>query len=117
MAVREGDWEGWLEFFLRGVEQTSIQATRNAGAILRLREEHRAAVSARAGANGLRLLDALFEQPIVNVRWVRSTLDISYPTANKLVRALDDLGLLKEVTGHRRNRLFRYEPYLALFEE
>lgn len=117
MAVREGDWEGWLEFFLRGVEQTSIQATRNAGAILRLREEHRAAVSARAGANGLRLLDALFEQPIVNVQWVRSTLNVSYPTANKLVGALDDLGLLREVTGQRRNRLFRYEPYLALFED
>ncbi|MEO6349830.1 MAG: Fic family protein [Candidatus Limnocylindrales bacterium] len=117
MAVREGDWEGWLEFFLRGVEQTSIEATTNAGAILTLREEHRAAVSANAGTNGLRLLDVLFEQPLVNVPWVRSRLDISYPTANKLVRELGDLGLLKEVTGQRRNRLFRYEPYLALFEE
>ena len=117
MAVREGNWEGWLEFFLRGVEQTSIEATRTAAGILRLREHHRNVVGARLGATGLRLLDALFEQPLVNVPWVRQRLDVSYPTANKLVGAFEGLGVLREVTGHRRNRVFRYEPYVALFEE
>jgi Fic family protein len=117
MAVRQGDWEGWLEFFLRGVEQTSIEATRTSGEILRLRERHRAAVAAPAGGTGLRLLDMLFEQPIVSVNWVRSRLNVSYPTANKLVGSLEQLGLLREATGQRRNRVFRYEPYLDLFEQ
>lgn len=117
MAVREGNWEGWLEFFLRGVAETAHEATTTAGAILGLREQHRQRVAAVAGATGLRLLDRLFEQPIVNVAWVEKELDVSWPTANKLVGQLVDHELLHETTGHRRNRVFRYEPYMALFEE
>ena len=116
-AVRQGDWESWLGFFLRGVAETSDEATKTAGAILMLREDHRQRVAAVAGATGLRLLDRLFEQPIVNVAWVRNELDVSWPTANRLVGQLVEHRLLAETTGHRRNRLFRYEPYLALFEE
>lgn len=117
MAVREGDWEGWLEFFLRGVAETSDEAARTAAAILALREEHCRRVAAVAGATGLRLLDRLFEQPIVNVGWVENALGVSWPTANKLVSQFLEHDLLVEITGHRRNRVFRYQPYLALFEE
>ncbi len=116
-AVREGDWEGWLAFFLRGVAETSREATITAGAILVLRDDHRRRVAEVAGTTGLRLLDGLFQQPIVNVAWVRGNLDVSWPTANRLVGQLVDDRLLVEMTGHRRNRVFRYEPYLALFEE
>jgi hypothetical protein len=58
----------------------------------------------------------LFEQPIVSIRMVEKKLGCAYVTAGKLVDQLTELGLLKEITGQQRNRRYRYEPYLALFE-
>lgn len=120
-AVRdEGDWEGWLGFFLRGVAEVSRQATTTAAAILRMREEHRARITeelGRAAANGQRVMDRLFDHPIVTVATVREWLNITTPAANNLVRRLVDIGLLREITGYARNRRFRFEPYLHLFED
>ncbi len=116
MAVRDGDWEGWLDFFLRGVAETSRDATRTAASILVMREGHRRDVDG-LGSNAPRLLDRLFEQPVVNVAWVQKALGVSWPTANKLITQLMDRALLAEVTGHRRNRVFRYAPYVNLFAE
>jgi len=116
MGVRDGDWEAWLEFFLRGVAEISREATATAGSILALRDEHRT-VTADLGPNAMRLLDRLFEQPVVNVAWVEKALNVSWPTANKLVGNLVDRDLLVEVTGYRRHRVFRYGPYLRLFED
>lgn len=113
---RNGDWEGWLRFFLRGVAETAEEATATAQRIFRLREEHRAAVLG-LGENGLRLLSLVFERPFVSVGLVRERLGVSFATANKLVGRFEELGLLLEVTGQRRSRRYRYEPYLALFRE
>jgi DNA-binding IclR family transcriptional regulator len=66
------------------------------------------------GANGLELLSSLFRQPLVNVNRVSDEVEVSFPTANRLVARFEELGLLREVTGQRRSRMFRYEPYLAL---
>lgn len=117
MAVREdGDWEGWLRFFLTGVAETAEEATGTAGAIVTLRERHRAEVQ-RLGNNGLALLDLLYRNPLVNSRLVTESLAVSVPTAHKLLQSFEELGVLTEITGYRRNRLFRYNPYLALFDE
>lgn len=113
---RSGDWEGWLRFFLRGVAETAEEATATAQRIVRLREEHRAAVLG-LGENGLRLLSLVFERPFVSVGLVRERLGVSFATANKLVGRFEELGLLLEVTGQRRSRRYRYEPYLALFRD
>jgi len=59
----------------------------------------------------------LFNRPLINVNAVRRDLDVSFPTANRLVTRFEELGLLRELTGQRRSRLFRYEPYLRLFDE
>jgi Fic family protein len=118
-AIRqEGNWEGWLKFFLRGVHEVSDSATETARRILKLRENHRQIVVGRFGGstNAQRLLDSLYEQPIVNVRSVQRQLGCTYVTANKLVDQFASAGLLHEITGSRRNRLFRYTDYLALFE-
>jgi Fic family protein len=118
-AVRhDGDWEGWLRFFLRGIYEVSQSATDTARAILQLREEYRQKISAlgATSGSGARLLDYLFEQPIVSIRMVEKKLGCAYVTAGKLVDQLTKLGLLKEITGRQRNRRYRYEPYLALFE-
>ncbi len=118
MAIREqGDWEGWLRFFLRGVAETAEEATATALRIVALREQHRQFVEASGlGIHGLRLLDLLFRRPIVNVNFVCQQLGLSFATASKLLSRLSDLGLVEETTGRRRNRRYRYTSYLTLFE-
>ena len=120
MAIRDyGDWEGWLKFFLQGVAEVANQATDTARRILQLREEHRDFVSQhiRGSANGLRLLDFLYQRPVVSVGLVTRELAVSNPTANKLVNQFNNAGLLVEITGRQRNRLFSYGSYLSLFED
>ena len=113
-AIRErGDWEGWLRFFLRGVAEVSLQANETARRIIAMRETQRAIFA--ANANALKLIDALFERPIVNVKQTSEILGVSYVTANALVAKLEKAGLLKEVTSWGRNRVFRFQAYLALF--
>lgn len=76
-AVRtDGNWERWLRFFLRGVAEVATQATETARTILRLREEHRRAISANVSGqnNGLKLLDSLFERPILTVGTAQALL-------------------------------------------
>ncbi|HVH11963.1 MAG TPA: Fic family protein [Longimicrobium sp.] len=117
-AIRsEGNWEGWLKFFLRGVDEVSRSATETARKILELRENHRLLVAARFGStpHAPRLLDFLYQQPIVNVRSAERHLGCTYATANKLVEQFTRAGILHEVTGARRNRLYRYTDYLSLF--
>jgi len=118
-AIRnDDDWEGWLKFFLRGVLVVSQGATDTARDILNMRELHREAIGQRpgAGGNGLRLLDYLFEQPIISIRMAEKHLRCSYVTAANAVEGLQRLQILREITGQPRNRRYRYEPYLAVFD-
>ena len=119
MAVRlDGDWEGWIRFFLRGVAQTAREATETAEQLFELREAHRALIlDNKLGQKGLLLLSSLFQRPLVNINLVASVLGSTFPTAGRLVAGFEELGLLREITGRRRSRLFRYEPYLALFDD
>lgn len=119
MAVRHrGDWEGWIRFFLDGVLQTAREATETAEQLFELREAHRAAiVETNLGPNGLKLLSNLFQQPLVNINRVASLIGSTFPTASRLVSNFESMGLLREITGQKRSRMFRYEPYLALFED
>ena len=115
-----GDWEGWIGFFLDGVIEVSREATQTAAAILRMRESYRARIIenlGRAAANGQRVMDQLFDHPIVSVSTVREWLEITPAGANQIVARLEGVGLLREITGYVRNRRFRFEPYLRLFEE
>ena len=118
-AVRDrGDWEGWLAFFLRGVEQVSREATETARRVLDLRERHRAAITdqlGRAAGNGHRVHEALFHRPIVTVGVVQELTGLSFASANELVRRLAGIGVLREITGYSRNRRFQYDQYVRLF--
>jgi len=117
-AIRtEGDWEGWLKFFLRGVAEVSQTATETAHKILVLREEGRKLKAVGYSALMQRLFDYLFEQPMFNVRMVEKHLGCSFAKANQLVSVLEESGLLQETTGWQRNRRYKFWPYLALFEE
>lgn len=118
-AIRdEGAWEEWLAFFLDGVAQVATEATEIATRILNLRERDRARIGTGVGrraGNALSLLDELFKRPVVSARVVEAALGVSQPTASALVRDLEQLGILKEITGKQRNRVFAYGEYLDLF--
>lgn len=119
MAIREdGDWEDWMRFFLRGVVETSTDATTTARAILELRDRHRDLMQEKnAGINGLRLLESLYTRPLVHVKAASADLGVHYVTASKLIERFQDLGLLVEITGRKRDRIFSYKPYLDLFRD
>lgn len=118
-AVRDlGEWEEWLAFFLQGVAEVADEASQTAGAILRMREEYRARITdrlGRAAGNGHRVMDLLFDHPIVTVATIRDWLGVTHAAANTLVSRLEEVGLLQESTGYARNRRFRFAPYLQLF--
>lgn len=120
-AVRDrGDWEGWLAFFLEGVAEVAHDAAQTAHRILLVREEARTEITehlGRAAGNGHRVLDRLFDHPIVTVANVRDWLSVTHAGANNLVKRLEALEILREFTGYARHRRYRFEPYLRLFEE
>jgi Fic family protein len=120
-AVRDqGDWEGWIKFFLTGIAAVSLEATETARAIVSLREAHRQLVTerfGRAAGNGLTILEGLFRSPIVTVGQVQRTLGITYPPANALVQRFVEAGILFEMTGQERYRVYRYTPYINLFSD
>ena len=119
MAVRnDGNWEGWIKFFLRGIVEVSQSATDTTRKILDMRETHRIRIIEKAGgrsANALKLLDQLFGQPVTSIKSVETNIQTTFHTANKLVNQLVQFGLLQEMTGQKRNRLFIYQPYMNLF--
>lgn len=118
-AVRdEGDWEGWLRFFLQGVVEVSAEATETARRILALREDHRSVILSRLGRGAspaLRLLAGLYNRPLVGAKDVKKITGLSTSNSYDLIKAFVDLGLLSETTGQKRNKVFAYRPYLALF--
>ncbi len=120
-AVRDrGSWEEWLTFFLRGVGEVSLQAADTARKILLLREDHRQIITehlGRSAANGMRVLESLYRSPYISVDAVQETIGATYTAANNLVTRLVKHGILHEVTGQKRNRLFLYRDYVDLFEK
>jgi Fic family protein len=115
-----GDWESWLYFFLEGVAQVANLAAETAQKVLRLREDHRQNIIdtfERASAAPLRVLDKLYKLPITSANIVMADVNTSYPTANNIVQQLENIGILREITGQRRNRFYLYHTYMSLFDE
>ncbi|MDP6636327.1 MAG: Fic family protein [Phycisphaerae bacterium] len=118
-AVRDhGQWDQWLAFFLQGVFEVSQQATDTARQILTLREQHRQTITeqlGRAAGNGHRVLEHLYQHPIISVADVRNLIGATYTAANNLVARLVEHGITHEFTGRKRNRRFIYRDYIRLF--
>ena len=115
-----GDWESWIKFFLRGVVEVSKEATKTARKIVEMREDHQQSLIEsldRGAANGLRFLDSLYQRPIFSVSNVARQLNISSQAANNLINRILKLGIVTEITGQQRYRLFRYDPYIKLFDD
>jgi Fic family protein len=120
-ATRDaGAWENWLVFFLKGVSEVSQQAAETARRILALRESHRNLITDNLGyaaGNGHRVLEQLFERPITAVNDVAKLTGTTFTAANQLVERFVQAGILVEITGQARNRRFRYDAYVRLFDE
>ena len=114
-----GDWERWLDFFLEGVEATSRQAAEAARATLALFEADRKAIEAlgRPAGSALRVHQYMQTNPVVSVPRTAKALPLSPPTVRKSIGHLVDLGILSEITGKRRDRIFLYDKYIETLSE
>jgi Fic family protein len=120
---REGDWEAWIDFFLEGVEQKATAAVQTVQRVTQLfaedidRLQTQSGVSAAAIKSQQRVLAALRERPLCNLKVLADRCGLSFPTTAKTVQALVSRGLVHELTGQRRNRVFAYTGYLHILNE
>jgi Fic family protein len=114
-----GDWEAWIDFFLIGVRDTADQAANAARGIIALFDEDQRKIETlgRAAASVLRVFQHMQRNPIVAIPTAAKKIGISAPTVAKSLAHMTELGLLREVTGRERHRLFVYDKYLAILNE
>ncbi len=114
-----GDWEAWVDFFLEGVEQTATSAVQTARRLVDLfqQDSQRVQAGGRGAATVLRLLEALRQRPLSTLGQMGQQAGFSFPTAAKAMLTLVELGIARELTGQRRNRVFVYDAYLNILNE
>jgi Fic family protein len=118
--VRErGAWEAWLEFFLEGVAETANQAFDAATRIVELFKEDRERITtdSERASSALRVHDLLQQNPFVTANLLVDRTGLTAPTINAALADLERLGVVEEVTGRRRGRVFGYRRYLAILNE
>ncbi|MBY0358073.1 MAG: Fic family protein [Candidatus Obscuribacterales bacterium] len=117
--VREtGDWESWLKFFLTGVHDIALQAAGTAREILSLIQIDRAksAEVGRGSGSAMQVHQYLEKKPLAVIPEVVKTLGLTTPTVTTALKNLEQIGIVKEVTGKQRGRIFVYEAYLKILE-
>ncbi|MFZ2098266.1 MAG: Fic family protein [Anaerolineales bacterium] len=111
---QRGDWEGWLTFFLTGIRDQSIETGMRIQTIQKLRERYRSQLASKRSAKRLmKAVDFLIGHPMITVRELQKGLGVTdFKTAQRYVNVLVEAGILREVTGHKRNRLFRVDEVI-----
>ena len=114
-----GDWESWVEFFLEGVLETSEKAVVAARSIMELFKTDRARIQTlgRPAVTAERVHRLLCEKIIVSIAAVTRALRVTKPTAAAAVKHLQDLGIVRELTGRKRRKLYVYQHYLRILDE
>ena len=115
-AIRtEGDWESWVTFFLEGVATAAGDAEKNIIEVASLVaiDRRRLLQSAMAGPASYRLFEMLPMMPRFTIDRVKQELDTTFPTANAAVKVLEDLGIVTETTGQKKNRSYLYQGYVG----
>ena len=115
----QGDWEAWVDFFLEGVAQTASGAVSTAQRLVALfqTDGQRVQSVGAAATSALRILACLRQRPLCSLKQLALTSSLSFPTASKAVKTLVTLGVVHELTGQRRNRVFVYSAYLNMLNE
>lgn len=118
-AIRtSGDWANWLGFFLSGVIKQARDGAERSRTIFGLREEYRRRLlRVKGAASAQKLVDALFARPAVTIRGAQRMLDVSYVTASRAVTLLVEAGILREITGRRRGRVFVADGLIQVMDE
>ena len=121
-AVRAGDnIHDWLKFFLSGVAETAQRSIQVFKEIVSLKadidQSILPALHSRKQDNARKLIQTLYKQPVIKVKQVEDLLGVRYNTAAALIHDLIKLGILREITGHKRNRLYIFDPYVRLFTD
>lgn len=111
------DLEGWLRFLLEGVSITAGKATETAGKVLALREHDMLAATSLGAVseNAVKLLNHLYGSPYVRIKDVEAIVGLSNPNAIALIGKMSKLGILTEITGRKRNKIFAYSRYIEAF--
>lgn len=114
-----GDWEEWTRFFLQGVVETATQGVETAQRIMSLFEtdEKKVASLGKAAASARSIMAYMQKKPVASVKDMAARLSLTVPTVNTAIRNLEELGLLHEITGRKRDRLFAYQGYLDILAE
>ena len=116
-AIRtEGDWESWVRFFLEGVAIAAGSAEKNIIEVASLvtTDRRRLLQSAKAGPTSYRLFELLPMMPRFTIERARQQLDTSFPTATAAIKVLEELGIVTEITGQKKNRSYSYQAYVEL---
>jgi Fic family protein len=115
----KGAWEDWLDFFLLGVIDTADQAVRAAQRILELFRDDRAHIEklGRAAASALRLHHAFQERAVLSIPGAAKRVGLSQPTITSALAHLAKLGIVREITGRKRRKLYVYDAYLKILNE
>ena len=114
----DGAWEAWLCFFLRGVIEVSNESIASAKEVIRLKDDvvDKLLQHNIGGANAVKLIYALFDEPIITAPEAAKVLGVSGPAAYQLIKKLEDIGILKEVTGKQRFRKYMFADYISIIE-
>ncbi len=115
----DGDWEAWVDFFLEGVERTATNAVQTAQRLVEQFQQDRGKIQrlGRAASSAIRVFQVLRDRPLITLNQVCAKTGLSFPAASKGMKQLETLGIAREVTGRRRNRVFAYDQYLAILSE
>ena len=115
----DGDWEAWLGFFLQGVKEVAEEAVATAMRIRGVFSADRARIEAmgRRASTVLRVHEALKVRPLESMPRLCTATKLSFPTVSSAMNALVEMGIARELTGKRRNRLFVYDGYLGILNQ
>ena len=115
----DNDLIHWIKFFLEAVIVTANSGVKTFQDILSLKQEMDAIVVGfgKKAHNASKLLDYLYQRPIISISDIIEPLEVSKPTANSLVKEFEEKGILKEITGYERNKLFAFDRYLSIYSQ
>ena len=115
----KGDWESWIEFFLTATKETAEKATSTASVLINLAEEDRKKIQdvGRSAGSVLRVHQVLLQRPIISIPKICEMTGLWTTSVTTAVKHLEQIGIIKEITGGKRNRLYKYVEYIDILNE
>jgi len=119
LVRQEGDWEAWLDFFLEGVEQTANGAVMTAQRLIKMfaEDEEKLKTLKRAAISAMNIFNVFRSRPILTIGEVCKRSGMTFPSASKAIENLIKVGIVQEITGKQRDRIFVYKQYLLILSE